>query len=820
METLWQDVRYSLRVLGKNPSFAAIAILTLALGIGANTALFSVVNAVLLRPLPYPQPDRIVAISEKTANFERSSISYPNFLDWQRANSTFSSIAAYRSDDFSITGRGETERARIGMVSAGFFEILGVTPTRGRLFTPEEDRLGTAPVAILSAGLWQRKFGSAPDIVGKRITMNGVAYTVVGVLPANFYFQGANYDRAKDVFIPVGQFTDPFFQDRDVHEGTRAIGRLRPGVTLTAAHADMDQIANNLAVAYPNADKGAGISLLPLKKDIVGDVEPFLLVLLAAVGFVLLIACVNVANLQLARSTSRAHEFAVRSALGAGQARVIRQLLTESILIGLAGGALGLLLAGWGTQAALRALPETLPRAQDVALDARVLLFTLAVSILAGAVFGLAPALKTSRPDLQQSLKEGGRGGSGAHHRAQGVFVVIEMAMALVLLIGAGLMIRSLVDLWSVNPGFNPRGVLTFSVSLSPSLGVNAATTRSALRQLDQTLQMIPGVEAVASTNGSLPMNGDSEYHFWLEGEPKPASESEMKQALFYMVQPGYLSAMQIPLHRGRFFTKENDEHAPPVMVIDEDFAREYFPNQDPIGKRIHVSIINTEPEIIGIVGHVKHWGLDTDGDAKHSIVAQAYISLMQIPDQVGSGPGPPNSQVVARIKGPAAGMFPAIRETIESMNSENVLYDAKSLEEVVGDSMAARRFTMVLLAVFAGLALLLSSIGIYGVISYVVGQRTNEIGIRIALGAQQCDVLRLMLGEGMKMALLGVAIGIAVALGLTHLMVNILFGVSATDPLTFLGVATLLVVVALAACWIPARRATRVDPLVALRYE
>jgi predicted permease len=819
METLWQDVRYSLRVLGKNPGFAAIAILTLALGIGANTALFSVVNGVLLRPLPYPQPDRIVAISEKTASFERSSISYPNFLDWQRANSTFSSIAAYRSDDFSITGRGEAERVRIGMVSAGFFEILGVTPARGRLFTPQEDRLGTTPVAILSAGLWQRKFGSAPDIVGKRITMNGVAYTVVGVLPANFYFQGANYDRAKDVFIPVGQFTDQLFQDRDVHEGTRAIGRLRPGVTLTAAYQDMDQIANNLAITYPNADKGAGISLLPLKKDIVGDVEPFLLVLLAAVGFVLLIACVNVANLQLARSTSRTHEFAVRSALGAGQSRVIRQLLTESILIGLAGGALGLLLAGWGTQAALRALPETLPRAQDVALDARVLLFTLAVSILAGAVFGLAPALKTSRPDLQQSLKEGGRGGSGTHHRAQGVFVVIEMAMALVLLIGAGLMIRSLVDLWSVNPGFNPRGVLTFSVSLSPSLGVNATATRSALRQLDETLENIPGVEAVASTNGSLPMSGDSEYPFWLEGQAKPASESEMKLALFYMVQPGYLSAMQIPLHRGRFLSKQDDEQVPPVIVVDEDFAREYFPNQDPIGKRIHVSILNTEPEIIGIVGHVKHWGLDTDGDAQHSIVAQAYMPLMQIPG-VGSGPGPPNSQVVARIKGPAAEMFPVIRETIEKMNGENVLYDAKSLEEVVGDSMAARRFTMVLLAVFAGLALLLSSIGIYGVISYVVGQRTNEIGIRIALGAQQRDVLRLMLGEGMKMALLGVAIGIAVALAVTHLMVNILFGVSATDPLTFLGVATLLVVVALAACWIPARRATRVDPLVALRYE
>ncbi len=818
METLWQDVRYSLRVLGKNPSFAAIAILTLALGIGTNTALFSVVNGVLLRPLPYPQPDRIVAISEKTASFERSSISYPNFLDWQRANSTFSSIAAYRSDDFSMTGSGEPERVRIGMVSAGFFEILGVTPARGRLFTPQEDRLGTAPVAILSAGLWQRKFGSAPDIVGKRITMNGVAYTVVGVLPANFYFQDANYDRAKNVFIPVGQFTDPSFQERDVHEGTRAIGRLRPGVTLTAAHADMDQIATTLAVTYPDADKGAGITLIPLKKDIVGDVEPFLLVLLAAVGFVLLIACVNVANLQLARSTNRTHEFAVRSALGAGQSRVIRQLLTESILIGLAGGALGLLLAGWGTQAALRALPETLPRAQSVALDARVLFFTFVISILAGVIFGLAPALKTSRPNLQHSLKEGGRGGSGAHHRAQGVFVVIEMAMALVLLIGAGLMIRSLVDLWSVNPGFNPRGAVTFSVSLSPSLGVNAATARSALRQLDDTLQNVPGVEAVASTGGSLPLTGDSEFPFWLEGQPKPANESEMKQFLYYGTQPGYLSAMQIPLHRGRFFTKLDAEHAPPVIVIDEDFAREYFPKQDPMGKRIHVGILNTEPEIIGIVGHVKHWGLDTDGDSQHPILAQAYMPFTQIPDRFWSGP--PYSQVVARIKGPAERMLPVIRDAVEKMNGENVLFDAKSLEEVVGDSMAARRFTMVLLAVFAGLALLLSSIGIYGVISYVVGQRTNEIGIRIALGAQQRDVLRLMLGEGMKMALIGVAIGIAVALGLTRLMVNILFGVSATDPLTFFGVATLLVVVALVACWIPARRATRVDPLVALRYE
>jgi predicted permease len=818
MQIFWQDVRYSLRMLGKNPGFAAVAILTLALGIGANTALFSVVNGVLLRPLPYPQPDRIVVLSENTANFDSSSISYPNFLDWQRNNSTFSSIAAYRSDDFSITGRGEAERVRVGMVSAGFFEMLGVTLAHGRLFTSQEDRLGTTPVAILSAGLWERKFGTDPDIIGKRITMNGAGYTVIGVLPANFYFQGTNYGRAKDVFIPIGQFTDPFFQDRDMHEGMRAIGRLKPGVTLAAAHADMDQIANNLAVTYPNADKGAGISLVALKKDIVGDAEPFLLILLGAVGFVLLIACVNVANLQLARATSRAQEFAVRSALGASQSRVIQQLLTETILLGLAGGAFGLCLVGWGTQAALRALPETLPRAEDVAIDARVLLFTFAVSILVGAVFGLAPALKTSRPNLQQSFREGGRGGSGTHHRAQGVFVVIEVAMALVLVIGAGLMVRSLIDLWSVNPGFNPRGALTFSVSLSPSFGVNAATSRSAIRQLDEALKGIPGVEAVASTAGALPMTGDNEYPFWLEGQPKPANESEMKLALFYLVQPEYLSAMEIPLHRGRFFTNQDDEHAPPAIVIDEDFAREYFPKADPIGQRIHVSIMNTEPEIVGVVGHVKHWGLDTDGDAKHSIVAQVYMPLMQNPDRFWSGP--PQSQVVARIRGSAAGVFPAMREAMEKMNGENVLYGAKSLEEVVGDSLAARRFTMVLLGVFAGLALLLSSIGIYGVISYVVGQRTNEIGIRIALGAQQRDVLRLMLGEGMKMTLLGVSIGIAVALGVTHLMANILFGVSATDPITFLGVATLLVAVAWLACWIPARRATRVDPLVALRYE
>jgi len=817
MESLIQDLKYAARVLLKSPGFVLIAVLTLALGIGANTALFSVVNGVLLRPLPFPRPNELVVLSEKTANFDSSSISYPNFLDWQRSNSSFASLAAYRSDDFSITGSGEAERVRVGMISAGFFEILGVSPTRGRLFTADEDHLSAAPVVVISAGLWQRKFGSAPDIVGKRITMNGDGYTVIGVVPVSFQLESTNFG-IKDVFVPIGENKDPLFHDRDVHEGMRALGRLKPGVTLAAAQAEMDQIANNLALAYPDADKGAGISLVPLKKDIVGDVQPFLWVLLGAVGFVLLIACVNVANLQLARATARSREFAIRAALGASQSRVIRQLLTESVVLGLAGGTLGLLLAAWGTQAALKVLPETLPRAQDVGVDGRVLIFTLVASVVAGVLFGLAPALKIARPNLQETLKESGRGASGTRHRAQGVFVVVEMAMALVLLIGAGLMIRSLLDLWNVNPGFNPQGVLTFAVSLSPSLGANATTSRNAIREMDERLQRIPGVEAVSSTGGALPMTGDNEFPFWLGGQPKPANQSDMKQSLFYLAEPDYLSAMGIPLHRGRFFTQNDNEHSPPVIVIDESFAREYFPNEDPIGKRINIGIINSEPEIIGVVGHVKHWGLDTDGDAKHPILAQAYMPFMQIPDQFWNGP--PQSEVVVRSKGSPASMAPAIREAVEKLNAENVMYETKPLDQIVADSLAARRFSMILLGVFAALALLLSSIGIYGVISYVVGQRTHEIGIRMALGAQRSHVLRLMLGEGMKMALVGVAIGIAAALGLTQLMTKMLFGVSAADPITFCAVAFILTSVALTACYIPARRAMRVDPMVALRYE
>lgn len=818
MDALWLDLKYGFRAFAKSPGFAVIAILTLALGIGANTALFSVVNGVLLKPLPYPQPESLVAMAETTPQFQHSSISYPNFLDWQRANSAFSSIAAYRGDSFTITGVGETERVRVGMVSSTFFPILGVNMLLGRNIAPDEDRRDGAPVVLISAGLWQRKFGSDPGFVGKTITMNGDGYTVIGVVPLNFRLEASNFESLHDVFIPIGQNKDVLFYDRSVHPGMRAIGRLKPGVTLSAAQADMNQVALNLAATYPDADKNAGIRLTPLKKDIIGEVEPFLWVLLGAVGFVLLIACVNVANLQLARSSSRAREFAIRSALGAGQSRVIRQLLTESILLGLAGGALGLVLAAWGTQAAIRILPETLPRAADVGLDGRVLLFTAVVSILAGVIFGLAPALKTARPNIQQTLQESGRGGSGAKHRAQGVFVVIEMAMSLVLLVGAGLMIRSLIDLWSVNPGFNPRGVLTFRVSLSPAYGGNAATSRASLRDLEQRLLNIPGIEAVSITGGALPMTGDNEFPFWVDGQPKPVNVSEMSPSLFYLVGSGYPKVMQIPLKRGRFFTPDDSEKSPHVVVIDESFAREYFPNQDPVGKRIHLGILDTAPEIIGVVGHVKQWGLDQDGDAKHPILAQAYMPFMQIPDRFFTGP--PSSMIVVRSMASGSAMAGPIREAIEKMNTENVMFETEPMQDIIAESLAARRFSMILLSVFAALALILSSIGIYGVLSYVVGQRSREMGIRIALGAQRRDVLHLMLGEGMKLALVGIAVGVCAALILTHSMVQMLFGVSATDPITFVVVALVLAGVAFAACYIPSRRAMRVDPIVALRYE
>jgi predicted permease len=813
MNTLFQDLRYSARTLARTPGFTAVAILTLALGIGANSALFSVVNGVLLNPLPYPAPQQLISAYAKTAEFEHGSIAYLNFLDWQKDNRSFSDLAAYRDDSMFLTGTGEGERLRSFMISANFFTVFGIKPILGRVFRPEEDRVGAAAVVIIGEGLWKRKFGSSHDIIGKAIKLNNKNYVIVGVIPASFSI----YNQARDAYVPIGQWNDPTFRDRNVSFGTQSIGRIKPGVTIKQAQADMDSVAKNLAAAYPNADKGLGIALVFFKDDLVGDVKPFLFVLLGAVGFVLLIACANVANLLLARSTSRTREFAVRAALGAGRMRVVGQLLTESTLLSVAGGGFGLIVAYWGTKAALKSLPEALPRANEIGLDTHVLLFTLAVAVLVGLLFGLAPALKMSRANLGEMLKESGRGSSGARHRTQSVLVAIEMAMALVLLVGAGLMIRTLAALWSVNPGFNPHNVLLFNVTMPRGLGANPPGLRSVLRQIHSTLMSIPGVQFASLQGGSLPMQGDSEFPFWLEGQPKPAAQNDMQSSLFYLVEPDYLKAMGTPLLRGRFLTEQDNEHSQPVIVIDEYFAHKYFPNEDPIGKRINLAIVDLQPEIVGVAGHVKHFGLDSD--AKAPIQAQLYMPFLQIPDRflplVENDVG-----IVARTQVPPANLVGAIRNTMLSVNSEEVVYGDQTMEDVVADSLADRRFSMILLGVFGALALILSSIGIYGVVSYLAGQRTHEIGIRMALGAQRGDVLKVVLGQGAKMALAGVVVGLAAAFGLTRLMDKMLFGVRAADPLTFACVAIVLTSVALAACYIPARRAMRVDPMVALRYE
>lgn len=813
MTTLWQDLRCAVRMLLKSPGFAATAILTLALGIGANTALFSVVNGVLLNPLPYPHSQQLVAVYGNTRGVNQGPVAYLNFQDWQRNTKTFSSMAIYRGQDYNLTGTSEGERLSGYMISADFFSTLGVKAILGRTFRSDDDQVGAAPVVILSGGLWKRKFGSSPAIIGQSLTLNGASYQVVGVIPPSFTFYGQD----RDVYTPIGQWNDPSFRDRRISVSARVIGRMKTGVTLAQAQADMDVVARNLAAAYPVADKDVGITLVSMKQDIVGNVQPFLLVLLAAVGFLLLIACANVANLLLARALGRTREFAVRAALGASQMRVIRQLLTESTLLSALGGTLGLLFAVFGTKTVLNILPGTLPRAGEISLDGSVLLFTMVLSLFAAIVFGLAPALKSSRVNVYEVLKESGRGSSGSRHHLQRIFVAGEVAMAVLLLIGAGLMLRSLAALWRVDPGYQPSHAITFVVSMPSSPSTTSSETRARLRQFDDKMLSIPGVQAVSVTLGSRPMIHDSSLPFWIEGRPKPANDNDMPQAMFYLVEAGFQQAMGIILERGRFVTAQDNENAPVVIDIDDVFARTYFAGEDPIGKRVHLEQFNVQAEIVGVVRHVKQWG--PTGDPKSAIEAQFFYPFMQLPEKImplAAG----SVAVVLRTQGDPVAIMGPVRSAIAQLDPREVVYGIETLEDVLAASLAARRLSMVLLSIFAALALALSCIGIYGVISHLVGQRTHEIGVRIALGAQSGDVLRLVLGQGAKMVLLGVLIGIAAALGLTRLMVNQLFGVTSHDPLTFAAVALLLTIVALLACYVPARRAVRVDPLIALRYE
>ena len=827
LETLLQDLRFALRMLGKSPGFTAMAVLTLALGIGANTALFSVINGVLLNPLPFPNANRIVVMFQDKPNFPKGSISYPNFLDWRQDNRCFESIAAYRWADGTIRGTGEPEEVHAQRVSATFFSILGVQPVLGRNFTEDEDRRGANPTVILSEGLWKRKFASDPNILGKAVNVGGAARTVIGVIPTSFRLRVPNFKTA-DLYEPVGQDEDEKFHRRDSFWGMDAIGLLKPAVTLEQAREDMMRVNSGLAATYPDIDVDIKANLIPLKEEIVGEMRSVLLVLFGAVSFVLLIACVNVANLLLARSTGRRREFCIRVALGAGRAQILRQLLTESVVLALLGGALGLLLANWGTSAALAAVPKTVPRAEDIGLDPRVLLFTLVVSVAAGILFGLVPALKISGTDVGASLKDTGRAISMYRSRTQAVFVVGEMAMALVLLIGAGLMIRTLAYLWGRNPGFDPHNVLSFGIDPPPSLAAQSpAAIRAELREIHRVIRSTPGVEHVSFERGALPMESDDEVGFWPEGQPQPTRLADYSSALEYVVEPEYLQTMGIRLLRGRFIRDADDERSERVAVIDNSFAQKYFPGQDPLGKHVKIFDFDADPSerswigftIVGVVGHVNQFGLADD--ATQPLQAQMYRSVMQGSDVFTKNTAQ-GLAVFARFHSSLSSraFFETIRSALLTHNRQMIVSGNQSEEESVARSIANQRFSMALLGVFAALALLLASVGVYGVLSYLVGQRRQEIGVRMALGARGADVLRLVLSDGARMTLVGIGIGVVAAVILTRLMASMLYGVAPTDPLTFAIVALFLSGVALLACYIPARRASRVDPVIALRYE
>jgi predicted permease len=808
-----QDVKYSFRRLVKDPSFTLIAVATLAMGIGVNTAVFSVVNGILLNPLPYPEPDRLVALYSRTADTPKDSSSYPNFLDWVRNNRSFSDLAAFRPDDLNLIGSGQPERVSAEMISTSFFRLLGVQPILGRSFFDADDQLGAAPVVLISEGFWRRKFGSSPTALDQTLTLSGTSHVIVGVIPASFQFDARNFRRS-DVYVPIGSWAAPEFRNRKVSMAMDVVGRLKPGVSLEQADGDMQALARGLADAYPEANHGTAVMLVPLKADIVGPVKSLLLLLVAAVLFVLLIAGVNVANLLLARSRRRAAEVAIRAALGASRSRIVRQFLTESVLLALAGGVLGSLTAFWGTKGALAALPAIwLPRTEEIRVDERVLLFTTLASVVAGVLFGLVPAFKASRLDLRAWEPRWG----GSPHRTQGIFVVVEIALALVLLVGAGLMTRSLATALRMDPGFKSDHLMLARLS-SPVSNASPDQVRAVWRQMNQRFETTAGIQGASISAGAVPMTGAySALPFWLEGEAKPSTPAEMNWALSYFVEASYLKVMGIPLERGRFLTLQDNEHSSPVVVIDSQFAHRHFGDRDPIGHRINIEILNISPEIVGVVGHVKQWGLDESVASPYR--EQCYLSLYQIPDHFLPLAVRDIALVFRTTDAPLAQVGP-IRRALQEINGQFVMHGEQAMDGAISAALARRRFTMVVLGVFAGLALVMACVGIYGVISHFVGERTHEIAIRMALGAQRWDVLRTVLRDGAKMALAGVGIGLAAALGLTRLMTSMLFGISAHDPVTVAGVVSLLMLVAFAACYVPARRATRIDPMVALRND
>jgi predicted permease len=807
-ETFWQDLRYGARMLRNGPGFTLAAVLTLALGIGANTAIFSVVNAVLLRPLPYRDAGRLVLLRETNPRVGEVSVSYPDFLDWRQESHTFSAMAAAGNIDFDLAGTGQPELVGGYGVSPNFLSLLGVKPILGRDFTAEEERAGTAPVAMISYKLWQEHFGGEADVLGKPLRLDDKVFTIVGVLPPRFaLFPGADCD----VLAPLGIWAaDPDMQDRGDRGDMSAIGRLAPGATLPEARAEINGIATRLAGEYPKTNAGMGASLKTLRESYVGDVRPAILIVFGAALLVLLVACVNVAGLFLVRGAARAREIAVRLAFGASSGRIVAQLLTESLLLAGLGGAAGIVAGFWGISGLTMLLPADQFADMRIGMDPAVFLFVSVVVILVAVGFGLAPALQAARPDVQETLSEGGRGGttSARHHRLRSAFAVAQTALALMLLAGAGLMVRSLYQLMKVSPGFRPDRVLAMGMNLRSTQYSTKEAQRNFWRQVVARVRALPGVEN-AALGTTIPFTGNHDRaDITIEGLPLPAL-GEFPHPDFHIVSPGFFSTMGITLLRGRTFTDQDNSKAAPVAIINETLARRFWPGGEAVGKRILYGHPHPNAKwitIVGVVGDTRLYGLD------HPARFEVYAPL----EQLGRG----GMELVVRSGEDPASLTSAIRDAVASVNRDVPIYEVETLKQAVDDSVSTRRDTLVLLGLFSALALILAAVGVYGVMSYAVALRRQEIGIRMALGAEPASVLRLVVGQGARLAALGVSAGLAGALGLARLLKSLLYGVSASDPATFAVVAAVLAAVVLLASYFPARRAAHLDPVVALRQE
>lgn len=833
MQNLLQDLRYAIRTMLKRPGFTAVAVITLALGIGSSTAIFSVVNAALLRDLPYAEPDRLFHIWEVTPqkSFAQREFSYPDYQDYQK-NQSFEGIAAYTGGGGIMSGRGEPERVFAPAASANFFSVLGVQPFLGRTFESGEDKQGAPRVVVLTYGMWQQRFGADRNVIGQSLTINGDPHTVVGVLPASFQFALRNADLWR-----VYQPTDNQLTRRFMH-GSNLIGRLKPGVDEGQALSELTVIAKRIEQEHYESHAGTAVKLVPLQEQFVGQVRPILLVLLAAVGFVLLIACANVASLLLTRSLARQKEVAIRSALGANRWRVVRQLLTESLLLAIVGGAVGILIAYWGVDALVATLPDSqlsaLPFLKSLRIDSSILAFSFGLSLLTGIVFGLAPAIQASRPDLNEVLKEGGRtSAGGARHRLRSVFVATQIALAVVLLVGAGLMMKSLLRLLDSNVGFDPQNVLTMTLALPMPKYAELDKQVSFYDQLNARVESLPGVTGAGTVN-VLPLQGGNTTRFYIDGDPVPAPGQE-NEANIRVVDHTYFQTLGVPVIAGRGFDERDGEAQrqaamaqaeaqeqaqsrgqtlapvpiPGVVIIGKTTADKIFGGRDPVGRRLaYNSFAGQTDLVIGVVGDVKIGGLD---EALKPVV---YYPFRRFP---GGG-----TNLMVRTTGDPTALAAAVRNEARALESEVALFNVREMEQVIGESPAAfmRRFPALLIGIFAGVALLLAAIGIYGVVSYSVSQQTHYIGVRMALGARSSDIVKMVLKQGLGLAIIGVGTGLIAAVALTRFLSSLLFEVPARDITTFAVVASSLFVVALLACYIPARRAARVDPLIALRYE